>query len=89
LAFRVRMVVSLASVVEIRQARAETRPLSFASRITQSLRVLLRSWLTRACPPRLLLLALLLPALGTQLLIAHDAAKALTSTQLRPAASTS
>src|SRR5215813_13292845 len=47
---------------------------------------LLRSWLTSPCPPRLVLLALLPPALGAQLLVAHDAAEALTGAQLRPAA---
>ena len=55
----------------------------------QMLRVLLRlAELTRPCPSRLLLLALLLPpALGAQLLVAHDAAEALTGT--RPAAGAS
>jgi len=47
---------------------------------------LLRSWLTRAYPPRLVLLALLPPALGAQLLVAHSAAEDLTGTQLYPAA---
>jgi len=52
---------------------------SHAARVAnmaQHRRVLLRSWLPRPCPSRLLLLRLLLPALGAQLLVAHDAAEA-------------
>jgi hypothetical protein len=38
--------------------------------------------LTSPCPPRLVLLALRPPALGAQLLVAHDAAEDLTGAQL-------
>jgi hypothetical protein len=50
---------------------------------------LLRSWVTRACPPWLILLTLLPPALGAQLLVAHSAAEGLTGAQLCPTAGTS